>query len=179
MEIRQGGVVSHLLADVAIPRMFRAEQVFPREHIAPGEIPSVVERELFREPLPLQNPAWHDRGRHRRQPGHRQRGHHHPGRGGLRQGPGGGPLHRARHGQPRRRHGGGPAGGSGQLRHHPRHHGLRDPQQHGGGGAGCLQHRHAGVPGQERLRRPTALSCPAASSPTTPSGAPTRAAPAR
>lgn len=32
---------------------------------------------------------------------------------------------------------------------------------------------------QERLRRPTALSCPAASSPTTPSGAPTRAAPAR
>ena len=25
MEIRQGGVVSHLLADVAIPRMFRAE----------------------------------------------------------------------------------------------------------------------------------------------------------
>ena len=51
MEIRQGGVVSHLLADVAIPRMFRAEQVFPREHIAPGEIPSVVERELFREPF--------------------------------------------------------------------------------------------------------------------------------
>lgn len=51
MEIRQGGVVSHLLADVAIPRMFRAGQVFPREHIAPGEIPSVVERELFREPF--------------------------------------------------------------------------------------------------------------------------------
>ncbi len=51
MEIRQGGVVSRLLADVAIPRMFRAEQVFPREHIAPGEIPSVVERELSREPF--------------------------------------------------------------------------------------------------------------------------------
>ena len=51
MEIKQGGVVSRLLADVAIPRMFRAEQVFPREHIAPGEIPSVVERELSREPF--------------------------------------------------------------------------------------------------------------------------------
>ena len=51
MEIKQGGVVSRLLADVAIPRMFRAEQVFPREHIAPGEIPSVVARELSREPF--------------------------------------------------------------------------------------------------------------------------------
>ena len=31
MEIKQGGVVSRLLADVPIPRMFRAEQLFPRE----------------------------------------------------------------------------------------------------------------------------------------------------
>lgn len=39
MEIKQGGVVSRLLADVPIPRMFRAEQLFPRERIAPGRHP--------------------------------------------------------------------------------------------------------------------------------------------
>ena len=40
MEIKQGGVVSRLLADVPIPRMFRAEQLFPRERIAPADIPA-------------------------------------------------------------------------------------------------------------------------------------------
>jgi|GEM_PF-6879320 len=42
MEIKQGGVVSRLLADVPIPRMFRAEQLFPRERIAPADIPAAV-----------------------------------------------------------------------------------------------------------------------------------------
>ena len=32
MEIKQGGVVSRLLADVPIPRMFRAEQI-GRAHV--------------------------------------------------------------------------------------------------------------------------------------------------
>ena len=51
MEIKQGGVVSRLLADVPIPRMFRAEQIFPRDHILPQEIPSIVERELSQDPF--------------------------------------------------------------------------------------------------------------------------------
>ena len=42
MEIKQGGVVSRLLADVPIPLMFRAEQLFPRERIAPADIPAAV-----------------------------------------------------------------------------------------------------------------------------------------
>ncbi len=46
MEIKQGGVVSRLLADVPIPRMFRAEQLFPRERIAPADIPAAVAGEL-------------------------------------------------------------------------------------------------------------------------------------
>lgn len=51
----------------------------------------------------------------------------------------------------KRGHGGGSAGGAGQLRYHPWDHGLRDPQQHGGGAAGRERHRPAGVFGQERL----------------------------
>ena len=51
MEIKQGGVVSRLLADVPIPRMFRAEQLFPRERIAPADIPAAVAGELSREPF--------------------------------------------------------------------------------------------------------------------------------
>ena len=33
MKLTQGGIVSQMLADVEIPRMFRAKQVFPREVI--------------------------------------------------------------------------------------------------------------------------------------------------
>lgn len=51
MEIKEGGIVSRLLAQVPIPKMFRAEQVFPRESIAPGDIPSVVKRELSKKPF--------------------------------------------------------------------------------------------------------------------------------
>ena len=51
MEIKQGGVVSRLLADVPVPRMFRAEQLFPRERIAPADIPAAVAGELSREPF--------------------------------------------------------------------------------------------------------------------------------
>ena len=52
MEIKQGGVVSRLLADVPIPRMFRAEQLFPRERIAPADIPAGVA--ACSEPEPLE-----------------------------------------------------------------------------------------------------------------------------
>ena len=51
MEIKQGGVISRLLADVPITRMFRAEQLFPRERIAPADIPAAVAGELSREPF--------------------------------------------------------------------------------------------------------------------------------
>ena len=82
MEIKQGGVVSRLLADVPIPRMFRAEQLFPRERIAPADIPAAVAGELSREPsAPKSGPACPSPSR--RQPGHRQRGPHHPVHRGL------------------------------------------------------------------------------------------------
>lgn len=51
MQIKKGGIVSKLLADVPVPRMFRAEQIFPREHIAPEQIPALVEAELSKEPI--------------------------------------------------------------------------------------------------------------------------------
>lgn len=50
MEIKQGGVVSRLLADVPIPRMFRAEQLFPGS-ACPADIPAAVAGELSREPF--------------------------------------------------------------------------------------------------------------------------------
>ena len=43
MEIKKDGVVSTLLAPIAIPKMFRAKQAFPREMIPPEKIPEVVE----------------------------------------------------------------------------------------------------------------------------------------
>ena len=49
MEIKKGGVVSKLLEDVYIPKMFRAKQIFPRPVIAPDEIPRVVFAELSKE----------------------------------------------------------------------------------------------------------------------------------
>lgn len=51
MEIKQGGVVSRLLADVPIPRMFRARQDFPREVIPPENIPAHIAGELSKEPF--------------------------------------------------------------------------------------------------------------------------------
>ena len=46
MKVVKGGTVSALLKDVEIPPMFRARQTFPRERIAPEEIPEVVRREM-------------------------------------------------------------------------------------------------------------------------------------
>ncbi|MBR0248494.1 MAG: DUF2088 domain-containing protein [Synergistaceae bacterium] len=51
MNIANGGTVSKLLADVPIPRMFRAKQTFPREVISPEEIPAKILTELSREPF--------------------------------------------------------------------------------------------------------------------------------
>lgn len=107
MEIKQGGVVSRLLADVPIPRMFRAEQLFPRERIAPADIPARRGGGAVPGALPLQNPARHVHRHHGGQPGHRQRGSHHPVHRGLCKGQGRRPLHRARHGS----HGGATAEG--------------------------------------------------------------------
>ena len=49
MEIKNGGVVSKLLADVYIPKMFRATQRFPREVIPPEEIARVIFSELSKD----------------------------------------------------------------------------------------------------------------------------------
>lgn len=49
MEVKRGGVVSKLLENVDIPKMFRAKQVFPRPRIAPDEISKVVFSELSQE----------------------------------------------------------------------------------------------------------------------------------
>ncbi len=51
MEIKKGGVVSKLLADVAIPKMFRAKQIFPRPIIMPEEIPGIIFAELSKEKI--------------------------------------------------------------------------------------------------------------------------------
>ena len=49
MDVKKGGVVSKLLENVYIPKMFRAKQTFPREVIKPAEIPAVVFAELSHE----------------------------------------------------------------------------------------------------------------------------------
>ena len=49
MEIQRGGIVSQLLKDVSIPKMFRAEQTFPRPKIAREDIPEVVRKEMSKE----------------------------------------------------------------------------------------------------------------------------------
>ncbi|GMA99949.1 lactate racemase domain-containing protein [Pelosinus sp. IPA-1] len=49
MKIKKGGVVSDLLKDVLIPKMFHAKQIFPRPIITPKEIPGVVFAELSKE----------------------------------------------------------------------------------------------------------------------------------
>lgn len=49
MEPKKGGVVSKLLENVHIPKMFKVRQIFPRPLIKPEEIPEVVRRELSKE----------------------------------------------------------------------------------------------------------------------------------
>lgn len=51
MQPKNGGVVSELLESVPIPRMFRAKQEFPSEHIEPWDIPAAVRSQLDREPF--------------------------------------------------------------------------------------------------------------------------------
>ena len=47
----RGGVVSQLLENVPLPRMFRARQTFPRPVLTPEEIPGAVRSEMSREPF--------------------------------------------------------------------------------------------------------------------------------
>lgn len=47
----RGGVVSQLLENVPLPRIFRARQTFPRPVLTPEEIPGVVRAEMSREPF--------------------------------------------------------------------------------------------------------------------------------
>lgn len=47
----RGGVVSQLLENVPLPRMFRSRQTFPRPVLTPEEIPGVVRAEMSREPF--------------------------------------------------------------------------------------------------------------------------------
>ena len=51
MKITKDGIVSQLLKDTPIPRMFRAEQSFSHEHIEPQDIPAALLRELEREEI--------------------------------------------------------------------------------------------------------------------------------
>lgn len=46
MKVTKGGAVSRLLADVQIPKMFHARQTFPRQSIAPEDIPGIVEEQI-------------------------------------------------------------------------------------------------------------------------------------
>lgn len=49
MEVKGGGMVSNLLKDIAIPKMFHAKQTFPREVITPEQIPAVVNQQMGQE----------------------------------------------------------------------------------------------------------------------------------
>ena len=52
MEVKGGGMVSNLLKDIAIPKMFHAKQTFPREVITPEQIPAVVNQQMGQEQFP-------------------------------------------------------------------------------------------------------------------------------
>lgn len=54
MDIKKGGVVSKLLENVYIPKMFCAKQTFPRPVITPEKIPEVVFAELSKEKISQQ-----------------------------------------------------------------------------------------------------------------------------
>ena len=49
MEVKGGGMVSNLLKDIAIPKMFHAKQTFPREVITPEQILAVVNQQMGQE----------------------------------------------------------------------------------------------------------------------------------
>lgn len=49
MEVKKGGIVSELLANVSIPKMFRAKQTFPRPSINTKDIPAVVRTEMSKD----------------------------------------------------------------------------------------------------------------------------------
>lgn len=49
MKVTSGGMVSKLLADTPIPRMFHARQDFPRDVISADEIPSVIYEQMGQE----------------------------------------------------------------------------------------------------------------------------------
>jgi hypothetical protein len=49
MKVIRDGMVSELLRDVEIPKMFHAKQTFPQEHIKPEEIPDVVFKEMAKD----------------------------------------------------------------------------------------------------------------------------------
>lgn len=52
MEItKEGGVITKLLENVALPKMFRAEQTFPRPRLEPSQIPQIIFDELSQEPF--------------------------------------------------------------------------------------------------------------------------------
>lgn len=46
MKIVNGGMVSNLLKDTTIPKMFHATQAFPRDRIAPEKIPAVINQQM-------------------------------------------------------------------------------------------------------------------------------------
>jgi hypothetical protein len=46
VEVKKDGIVSKLLKDVYIPKMFKVRQIFPRPVIQPEDIPAVVRMEL-------------------------------------------------------------------------------------------------------------------------------------
>lgn len=51
MKVVAGGMVSKLLEDTPIPRMFHARQSFPRDMIPPEEIPGVIREQMGQEQL--------------------------------------------------------------------------------------------------------------------------------
>ncbi len=49
MRVTKGGMVSELLRDVGIPKMFHARQTFPQEHIKPEEIQDAIFKEMAKD----------------------------------------------------------------------------------------------------------------------------------
>lgn len=49
MRVTEGGMVSKLLADTPIPKMFHARQEFPRDRIPAEEIPGVIDAQMGQE----------------------------------------------------------------------------------------------------------------------------------
>ena len=88
-------------------------------------------RQLARLELGSEGPAGPERGHYRRQPRHRQHRRDHPGDCRTSQGPRRQAVHRAGHGQPRRRHRRGTAAAPRVLRHHRGVRRLPDPLEHG------------------------------------------------